>query len=148
MIIKHGRHIFGEIDEVRKGMWAFLSYFSDADWLNRQTQITYTAIQIAIPTTHKRVYIPPSPYTHKKNKKNNIHKQRPNPGVLTLYMLHECRKGEGVVVLEPFCHLLFKHPMFLEEGKGGWGFDVFKHFFLLLTCFQKLNDEPFEFLAV
>ena len=23
MIIKHGRHIFGEIHEVRKGLWAF-----------------------------------------------------------------------------------------------------------------------------
>ena len=23
MIIKHGRHVFGEIHEVRKGLWAF-----------------------------------------------------------------------------------------------------------------------------
>ena len=27
MIIKHGRHIFGEIHGVRKGLWAFLSWF-------------------------------------------------------------------------------------------------------------------------
>ena len=43
MIIKHGRHIFGEIHEVRKGLWAFLSWmcFSDSDWLGRQIPITW-----------------------------------------------------------------------------------------------------------
>ena len=39
MIIKHGRYIFGEIHEVRKGMWAFFSLlcFSDADWQQRNS---------------------------------------------------------------------------------------------------------------
>ena len=43
MIIKHGRHIFGEIHEVRKDIWAFISRlcFSDADWLARQTSIMW-----------------------------------------------------------------------------------------------------------
>ena len=27
MIIKHGRHVFGEIHEMRKGLWAFLTAF-------------------------------------------------------------------------------------------------------------------------
>ena len=43
MIIKHGRHIFwGEIYEVRKGLWAlfFCLCVSDADWLGKQTLIT------------------------------------------------------------------------------------------------------------
>ena len=35
MIIKHGRHVFGEIHEMRKGLWAFfLDCFSNADWLS------------------------------------------------------------------------------------------------------------------
>ena len=40
MVIKHGRHILGEIHEVRKGLWAlFLDCtFPDADWLSRQTR--------------------------------------------------------------------------------------------------------------
>ena len=39
MIIRHGRHIFVEIHEVRKGLWAFISWFcfSGADWLGWQT---------------------------------------------------------------------------------------------------------------
>ena len=39
MIIKHGRQMFWEIHEVRKGLWAFffLVVFFDADWLGRQT---------------------------------------------------------------------------------------------------------------
>ena len=43
MIIKHGKHIFGKIHEIRKGLWAFFSLlcFSDADWLSRQTPITW-----------------------------------------------------------------------------------------------------------
>ena len=43
MINKHGRYIFGEIHEVRKGLWAF---FLDcaADWLGRQTPITWISI--------------------------------------------------------------------------------------------------------
>ena len=32
MIIKHGRHIFLEIHEVRKGTWAFFSLDCDADY--------------------------------------------------------------------------------------------------------------------
>ena len=37
MIIKHGRHIFGEIHEMRKCLWAFLP---GSDWLGRQALIT------------------------------------------------------------------------------------------------------------
>ena len=37
MILKRGRHIH----EVRKGMWAF---FLDADWLGRQTPVTWVAV--------------------------------------------------------------------------------------------------------
>ena len=40
---KHGRHIFWEIHEVRKVLWAFFSWlwYSDADWLGRQSPITW-----------------------------------------------------------------------------------------------------------
>ena len=40
MVNKHGRHFF---PPERKGMWAFSSWlcFSDADWLGRQTPITW-----------------------------------------------------------------------------------------------------------
>ena len=44
MIIKHGRQIFWEIHEVRKDVCGlFFSWlcFSDADWLGRQTLITW-----------------------------------------------------------------------------------------------------------
>ena len=42
-MIKHARHIFWEIHEVRKGLWAFFSWFcfSGADWLSKQTPITW-----------------------------------------------------------------------------------------------------------
>ena len=44
LIIKHDRHIFWEIHEVRRGMWAFFSLlcFSDADWLCRRNPISWT----------------------------------------------------------------------------------------------------------
>ena len=35
---------FGEIHEVRKGMWVSWLCFSGADWLDRQTVITWTAM--------------------------------------------------------------------------------------------------------
>ena len=41
MIIKHGRHIVGEICEMRKGIWASGLCYSYADWLRRQTAITW-----------------------------------------------------------------------------------------------------------
>ena len=53
MNIKHGRRIFGEIHEVRKGLWAFLfvclwACLSDADWLDRQTLITWRELLITL----------------------------------------------------------------------------------------------------
>ena len=39
MIIKHDRHIFGEILEVRKGLWAF--FFIFVLFGSRQTPITW-----------------------------------------------------------------------------------------------------------
>ena len=42
MIIKHGRHVLGEIQKVRKGLWPFFfTVLSDADWLGRQTRVTW-----------------------------------------------------------------------------------------------------------
>ena len=53
MIIKHGRHILGEIHgEVRKGVWAFWLCFLDADWLGRQTPITWVLCDVHIMTTY------------------------------------------------------------------------------------------------
>ena len=45
MAIKYGRHICWEIHKVRKDLWAFFSwlYFLGADWLGRQTPITWLA---------------------------------------------------------------------------------------------------------
>ena len=42
--IKHSRHIFKETVEVRTGLWVFCSLlcFSGADWLGRQTAITWS----------------------------------------------------------------------------------------------------------
>ena len=47
MIIKHGRHIFfGEIHEVRKGLWAFFSIVLFVPWLAGQaiTWVLYSLI--------------------------------------------------------------------------------------------------------
>ena len=43
MIIRHGRQIYEEMYEVRKGLWAFFSWLclSGADWLGRQTPVTW-----------------------------------------------------------------------------------------------------------
>ena len=48
MIIKRGGHIFGKTQEVRKGLWALFSllYVLDADWLDRQTSITWSWVWI------------------------------------------------------------------------------------------------------
>ena len=35
MIIKHGRHIFGEIHQVRKGMWAFFAFRVLIGWASK-----------------------------------------------------------------------------------------------------------------
>ena len=50
MIIKHDRHILGEIHEVRKGTWAFISWlcFSGADWLREQTHMQKLLIRSVI----------------------------------------------------------------------------------------------------
>ena len=46
MIVKHGRNIFGETSEVRRGLWTF--FFLIADWLGRQTPINEIIKQIKL----------------------------------------------------------------------------------------------------
>ena len=41
MIIRHGGHIFGSIHKVRKGLWTLDCAIRDADWLGRQSPITW-----------------------------------------------------------------------------------------------------------
>ena len=56
--VLHGRHILGEIHgKVRKGVWASWLCFLDADWLGRQTPITWVLCDVHIMTT----YLPSSP---------------------------------------------------------------------------------------
>ena len=43
MIIKHGRHVFGEIHEMRKGLWAFLTVLFGC-WLAEQANSDHVAM--------------------------------------------------------------------------------------------------------
>ena len=50
MIIKHGRHVFGEIYEIRKGLWAFISSlcFSDACYCDYRINKPFTCSRCLI----------------------------------------------------------------------------------------------------